>query len=207
MEHLWSRAVANSGNRWLMGTPENGEIRPKPLPWLRPAHGKEGSTRLYAARGSLAGRAGIGTRCLVFLDKISWPIRGPNAGQAIGSTMRSAASRGTKSACKWGRSKAFVVVILDRRWEPGRRASRANDSAMKSRRRGHNLCFLGGQHAGYTRTTPCRFNRRGMLPVTATTGYDRGRGFESRRSRLSHTKRPANWQLLLPNRARTTAGL
>ena len=32
--------------------------------------------------------------------KISWPTRGPNVGQRIGSTMRSGANPGTKSACK-----------------------------------------------------------------------------------------------------------
>ena len=40
------------------------------------------------------------SRLVVCGDKIPWPTRGPNAGQTIGSTMRSRANRGTKSACK-----------------------------------------------------------------------------------------------------------
>jgi hypothetical protein len=34
MEHLWSRAVATSGNRGKWDGPENGQNSPKPLPWV-----------------------------------------------------------------------------------------------------------------------------------------------------------------------------
>jgi hypothetical protein len=49
----------------------------------------------------------------VFLDNISWPIRGPNVELTIGSTMRSGGRLNAKTPCKYGCSDPLVAP-----WHP-----------------------------------------------------------------------------------------
>jgi hypothetical protein len=89
----------------------------------------------------------IGTG-VVCEDKSSWPTRGPNAGETIGSTLRSRANRRRKSACKCGRSEAFVVGRRCARLGLSRRRSRVRVPSLPSLEvpaNGHFCC--PGRHA------------------------------------------------------------
>src|SRR5262249_55168181 len=66
-------------------------------------------------------------RDVVHDDKISWPTRGPNVDWTLGSTMRSEAGAGAKSACKEARSEAWVAK---------RHCARPGRTRMRTRVRG-----------------------------------------------------------------------
>jgi hypothetical protein len=87
----------------VLGAEVPGQVRPDALsvavgcdPLPIGAHGKERGRLVSMRRAFLRAVLASGPGGIVSLDKIPWPTRGPNVGQTIGSTMRSAASREQK---------------------------------------------------------------------------------------------------------------
>ena len=97
-------------------------------------------------------------------DMISWPTRGPNVDQTIGSTMRSVVAAGVKNACKRARSEALVVRRRCPRLGLSRRRSRVRVPSLPSlfkpfltcRRpeRLHGPSFWSGLVRSQSRTSP-----------------------------------------------------